>query len=384
MKNIHTSLLLASISSSCGTDQSGQSAVCFSIRYPFEKCDAISKDEKDSDTNESDFDVATPVQMDNRSAYEGESEWEIAQPVPMHLERLDEFQASAKIYARKTGDSLIERSFRLDNLGVLSNSYFQTPAIESRATSPSNAFDFDPESPAFRETSLFVNAASMRRWLIDLGQTVLPYFKVEISEDSTLFPDGNNAIYIPSYNGLAAHQIIVGKGDGDILQNLTTDADIVAHQYAVAVIYNSIDSKQMSLRKSLLISGLADALVALRNDDPCLGPSVCPADSTACVEANQCLRSAENNISLVTPMRSGQNSSIAGAIWDLRQQSELSTTVLARLIMTSLKYLNADQPDTGAALASALLRADWELHRSANAQLIASALASRGAMVPLD
>jgi hypothetical protein len=97
-----------------------------------------------------------------------------------------------------------------------------------------------------------------------------------------------------------------------------------------------------------------------------------------------CLRSAENNISLVTPMRSGQNSSIAGAIWDLRQQSELSTTVLARLIMTSLKYLNADQPDTGAALASALLRADWELHRSANAQLIASVLASRGAVVPLE
>src|SRR5690606_2594621 len=115
----------------------------------------------------------------------------------------------------------------------------------------------------------------------------------------------------------------VGDGDGEKLQNLPKDSDVVSHELGHHVIFQSLTSTK---GESLVMhEGLADYFAFARTDDPCLGESICPAGSpVGCELESQCLRTADNTYVLNVDTKSEEHFKsqfISGMLWDLRDNA---------------------------------------------------------------
>jgi hypothetical protein len=166
-----------------------------------------------------------------------------------------------------------------------------------------------------------------------------------------------------------------GKADGITLQNLTTDADAVQKQYAISIVYETV---RTTVGESLaIIEGLAQSFVNLKNDDPCLGATLCPQGSSLCQIQNQCLRTADHQIRFDQPRSPLENRTVlAGAVWDIRKNSGLNPQQLAQLLLIATYNL-----PTNAAFAdvpAAMILADQYLHQGANEATIIAAFNQRG------
>ncbi len=207
-------------------------------------------------------------------------------------------------------------------------------------------FFFDPltQAPLFQETAVFTHATLMYQFFKSLGYTWygekplrLDLHAVTGSSNSV-----NNAMYQPGIifpDGKP--RILIGDGDGELLQNLSLDADVVSHELGHHIIYKTLNSTS---GESLVVhEGLADFFAFSHSGDPCLGRSICPENSKFCVVQGQCLRTAENSLAYRTdeylelsPHLKGQL--ISGTMWDLRTTLNDGAYV-TKIVYNALSYL---------------------------------------------
>lgn len=155
----------------------------------------------------------------------------------------------------------------------------------------------------------------------------------------------NNALYQPAVSSSGYPQIMVGDGDGNILQNLGKDNDVVSHEFSHHILFRTLTN---TTGESLVLhEGLADLFTFMQTGNACLGESICPSGSSACWLPDRCLRSAENDLSyLDTTYRSWVSAPhlrgqlISAVLWDLAQ--DLNFTKVAQLTFTASSFFLED------------------------------------------
>lgn len=270
------------------------------------------------------------------------------------IDRLESLEAryfgvegSARVYAKNPEDGIL-KDFDLQNLlggGILKNDYFDVvPDEGNRVVQPDHQFNFPPESPGFKEASLFAHANEAFDWFQDIGYRWLSDDDVItiVAGASGTGGDQNNATYLPGTE-IYTPLILVGDGDGTVLRDLTLDSDVVSHELGHHVIFRRLVTVE---GESVVIhEGLSDFFVFAKTGDSCLGESICPTGSNACMIPNQCLRSAESGIrygqspySQLGPHLQGQV--VSGTLWQAAGTSGL--TEMAMLANKAIDYLPAE------------------------------------------
>ena len=187
--------------------------------------------------------------------------------------------------------------------------------------------------------------------------------------------DKNNAVYIPS-----GPYIRIGDGDGEILQNLGTDGDVVSHELGHHVIFQSLTST--SGESLVLHEGLADFLTFSRTGDACLGESICPANPAynICEVQGQCLRTADNDITF-----EGENwpnevhkrgQLISGLLRDLSVEYGIEEQTITKTTLRAITYLAASSGYRDFIVS--MLVADKELNNEQHGCTIWEAAIERG------
>lgn len=170
-------------------------------------------------------------------------------------------------------------------------------------TAAGGAFAPAPGTPAFIEVSMFAHAEEMLSWFAQYtGFGAADCLPIELEAHATVKFDKqkesrNNAVYLASWSQKSGNpRISLGDGDGELLQNIGTDFDAVAHELGHHFVYRVV--KALDFEPSLVIhEGLADFFVFAYTGDTCLGESLCPAESGFCILPGQCLRVGDSDIS---------------------------------------------------------------------------------------
>ena len=263
----------------------------------------------------------------------------------VHVYEPNEFHATATstIYENNIYGSF--KSYSIPNIDAsvggyyyASNSYFTTEFADgsSRFKSTDTAFTPTASTDHFDEISLFTNANITLNWLQSIGFNDFGSNRITIVAHDT---SANNALYQPSST---QPLIKVGEGDGSLLQNLSTDTDVVSHELGHHIVYQSIT--RINGESLVLHEGLADFFTFARTNDACLGESICPASSSFCYKANQCLRTGDNDLSYgsselpVEPHLKSQL--ISGFLWDFIDKENVPNDVWAGLVLKAVKILN--------------------------------------------
>ena len=256
------------------------------------------------------------------------------------------FAAEVQSYDRNaSGQDLRTYSINTYEDGFLGNDEFQvdTHGIK-KAYEVSNEFIYDPSDIRFKEASVFVHANNAMDYYHQLGFRTTSKKKITLHINVLVNGSKNNAIYEPgSFFEKDSPSISIGSGDGLVLKNLTTDADVVSHELAHHMIYQTLTS---TVGESLVLhEGLADFFAFARSKDSCLGESICPEKSTACSTYKTCLRSGANDLVYqsepyvrLPPHQQGQL--LSGLLWDLFQKKNQNLDELADTTLQAVKYLN--------------------------------------------
>lgn len=269
-------------------------------------------------------------------------EYEAYSFLPEHFD----IDGKATIYPNNTNDTAT-KEYTLTNLegnGKLSNDHFYT-VMDSRsqsslANSPTHDFTFSPGTSEFAETSIFTNVNRAMEWLEAHGFESFGDKKMALVVHAVVQGDVNNALYQPTTNGPI---IFVGDGDGTILQNLATDADVVSHELGHHVVYQSITSIEGD--SLVLHEGLADYLTYARTGNTCLGESICPAGSNVCAVKDACLRTADNDYKFgsadLPPEAHLKSQLISGMLWDLRAKDNMPAADVDSLLLSAIEMFLA-------------------------------------------
>lgn len=282
--------------------------------------------------------------------------------------------------------------------GYLENAYFTTcvPSGPSVYVCPPTAFAGPPyplvkeaslnydytlagNGDALTQTSVFVNANRTLEWLKEHGYKSFGNVPIRLHVHAVFQGDSNNALYEPR-PGFSI--IYVGDGDGDILQNLGTDADVVGHELGHHVVYDTI--KRIDKREPLVLhEGLADYLTFARTGNACLGESICPDSSVqtrVCTIAKRCLRSGENDYTFggaTTPKEPHtQSQFISGMLWDLYAKDKIPLNDVTRLVLRTLELMVEDSGFVHWSVG--MLLADDAFFQGTNCNTILNRLKTRG------
>ncbi|MFW7379405.1 MAG: GlyGly-CTERM sorting domain-containing protein [Oligoflexus sp.] len=223
----------------------------------------------------------------------------------------------------------------------LENPYFTTTFPEGtqylHAYASDCNFVFAEDTSQFQETSLFTNANRALQWLKDHGYQNFGDQAIRIVVHATFSRDGdsNNALYQPTST---TSTIYVGDGDGDLLQNLSVDGDVVSHELGHHVVFHSVTN--ISGESLVLHEALADYLTFARTGDPCLGSSICPDGGGVCAVPQQCLRTAINELKLgsinLPPEPHLRSQFLSGLLWDLRTIDEIPGDTLTTMVLKAI------------------------------------------------
>ena len=147
----------------------------------------------------------------------------------------------------------------------------------------------------------------------------------------------------------------------------------MSHEFSHHVIYKTLTST--SGESLILHEGLADGFVFMRTGNACLGESICPKGSGACIFEGQCLRSGEINLKYQDDnwnawSRQGhlRGQLISGFVWDLYKGEKLAKDSVSALVFKAISYFRADSGLRDFVLA--MFTADRDLFAGANFELI--------------
>ena len=217
-----------------------------------------------------------------------------------------------------------------------------------RVQQSSHEFIYDPGTPEFGEVSAFTHATKHLKFLAETGFEWYGLKPLKLTVFSAQLK--NNARFVPQLTETIPGQIDIGTSDGRLLQNLELDSDVVSHEVGHFVIYRAVRSTN---GESLVLhEGLADYFTFARSNDACLGESICPEDSLACVRPGQCLRTAQNNFrfnddnwkqwyEIRNSLNHLHGQVLSGLLWDLRTK-EIPPADLDKMVMNSIMLLPED------------------------------------------
>ena len=267
--------------------------------------------------------------------------------------------ATAQVYPANTNDDALQ-SYNLSNIktnqsgqGILANDRFATKFLGTNDYIPLTAvadgdgsftFTADPQDPSFSELSLFTNANRALEWFEERGYDNFGENAINISVHA-VFANGdvNNALYQPAEN---SPTIFVGDGDRSILQNLSTDFDVVAHELGHHVVFHTVKTISSQSESLVIHEGLADFFTFAKTGNPCLGESICPASSPICTVPSQCLRTADNDFVYDGPDLPSQahlrSQFISGMLWDMIEKDGIAADELASLVLKAVNILVTD------------------------------------------
>jgi hypothetical protein len=255
----------------------------------------------------------------------------------------------SKIYPHNILDPAMEE-FTLRAMkenGYLENSYFVTEVDSpfTYATSANSDFTaFGPTSEGFEEISLFTNANRALEWLETMGYKNFGTTPIRIQVHAEFQGDTNNALYQPGAN---YDVIYVGDGDGTVLQNLATDADVVGHELGHHVVYHTVT--EIAGESLVLHEGLADYFNFARTGNACLGESICPDTAYGnkiCFVPKTCLRTGDNALKYGAadlPREAHQKSQfISGMLWDLYMKDGIALEDVTHMVLKAIDLLVED------------------------------------------
>ncbi len=256
-------------------------------------------------------------------------------------------RVSYQVEGSSGGVDLLETD-TLDGSGFLAGRNFQvfTTNSSDRAVSDNGSFEFSKTDARFAQASAYANAEIMLDWFDQLTSNTVDSecFPIDIKLHY-VFPGGgvNNARYQPDVSTATGRpEILVGDGDGVRLTNLSTDPDVIAHEFAHHVIFRGV--KDTNHFESVVIhEGLADYFVYSKTGNVCLAETVCPLGSFDCVQT-RCLRTGANSSSFADPKLSssphGQGQIISAMLLDLADLVDSqSETSFVSTVAASINYL---------------------------------------------
>ena len=327
----------------------------------------------------------------------------------LEIER-QSFSAVAELtyFQRNPSTQAITGKFDVNDTGYLENDFFTTLSPSgTRFKFPSGTLvgPVVQDSDSFAEANVFAQANEMFSWFSSLGynwdNTKITLKMNVTTVNVTNGSDINNAGYYPSgIGGIRGPVILVGKGDGTLLQNLSLDADVVAHELAHHMIFRTLTStkyiqeptKDEEVNHSGAIhEGMADFLTFARSGDSCLGESICPLGSSACWQESLpkfsgCLRDAAPDKSTFSfssaafkaleskPHLKGML--VSGFLWDAFVSGG-KTKEFSKLVLNSIDYL-VKPASTFDDLIVALFSSDAELFNGKYCAVIKQAALGRG------
>ena len=254
----------------------------------------------------------------------------------------------------------------------------------TKAYSPDHNFIYDVSDERFAQASAFAHAQQHRLWLERQGAPWVGDKPLQIKLHARLGGSVNNAIYLPGDDTHAA-TIALGDGDGIELKNLSLDADVVGHELGHHIVFQTL--KKTDGESLLIHEALADFLQYAHAGNPCLGESICPIGSDACVLEAQCLRSGTINLvyedatwnswSLSRKHLGHRHSQVLSAmLWDLVVREQINLNDLVKLVLRAIRLLGED---SGIAdFLASLQAADTELFDGTHITQLRAAVAARG------
>jgi hypothetical protein len=254
-----------------------------------------------------------------------------------------------------------------------------------QALADDRRYAFEPDDPRFQEVTAFANAEAFMAWAMqpfngyDIGCAPIEV-RLHQTIDTPRGPTKDNARYL-SPDETDDGQPRVEIGDGDTLQNLSLDFDVIAHELGHHVLARRLITKTGEPRA--IHEGLADYLVYAKTGNPCLGESIC-GPTAACELPNRCLRTADNRYRLDEGDLSayGQAQALSGMLWDLGKSPGIGHSTVARLVFKAVDYF---LPASGFHdMLKALMAADLELHGGVNACALRDQAEQRGLAKALE
>ncbi len=276
--------------------------------------------------------------------------------------------------------------FYFKGTGFLENNRFETyldtgaPADLTRASSKEHKFIYSPDDPFFAEASVFAHAENIYNFFLNLGfkDWRTKPFLIKIYSLFGAKKSSNNAMYVPYDEEFNNRPVIsIGKGDGLVLKNLLLDSDVISHELSHHVIFSTLTS---TVGESLAIhEGLADYFSFAYSGDACLGETICPDTSLACVVHKKCLRTGSNSLIFDDENLMGldwhkEGQIISGVLWDLRL--DMGEKLVDKLVLNSIGYFIHDTGYYGLILS--LMRADEFLYKGKHQCQIFDSFLKRG------
>ncbi len=298
--------------------------------------------------------------------------------VPLYF---DATEATIGYFEHNVESTFIEATVTLVDPNQLTNTYFETQMGDdsSRAFSETSSFVYGESDDRTKETSAFMHANHQLDFLAGFGYNWTEVKPLDIILHDNIGGNKNNALYRPAEANpdTGRPSISLGDGDGVGLTNLDTDEDVVSHEFGHHVLYRYLTST--SGESLVLHEGIADSLAFAKSGSACLGPTICPEESSFCVVKGECLRSGEttlrydsSNFLQLGAHLKGQV--ISGLLWDFRKKTTADTSI--RLILKAITYLSESAGYRDFLLS--LLFADRDLNASANACTITEIANGRG------
>lgn len=317
------------------------------------------------------------VKASNEKVYRGYADaFDIYEIEPMFFEAIGHITA----YAKNVKDGVLAtEDFVLKDTAYLDSDFFKTDSSTiPRLKSDTFTFNEQPSSQSFSEQNVFFHASKMMNWFISYGFQFTGN-PIIIQLHQNINGSSNNALYVPTSSPSLYPRILIGDGDGQILQNLSLDGDVVSHETGHHIVFTYLKSTSQSesetaapgsyVNHSLAIhEGMADFFTFARTSDSCLGEAICPDNpqTNICYKPAACLRSAESGVLYKSAEYWSFGSSahkkgqvVSNLLWALRTGGVMTQEENHKLTVASVNYLPLEA--TYEDLIVALLAADKAL-----------------------
>ncbi len=305
---------------------------------------------------------------------------------------LDAVSGTGKAYPfNRLDPATVQVAFKdLVGDGTLSSELLKTivPSGYAKATQAEHTYNYAPTDKRFDEVQAYATAQGHLDYFTKLGFSWYGPKPLEIRLHTAPANRPNNALFVPgSESSGTKPSITIDDGDGQVLQNLSTDGDVLSHEFGHHVIFRTLH--ETTGESLVLHEGLADFFAFSRTGNTCLGESICPKGSPACVVDGQCLRTADNtlvyNDATWKQWAGGSRNRlghlhgqlISGMLWDLRRgDATIPGDELAQTVMQAISYFKGNSGFRDLILS--LLAADKALNSFRNEAAIRKVATDRG------